>query len=309
LKRSSLEKALVKVGSLESGEITLPQFIQLIDIIQGSVDDSNLKYEYEEEVEVKDKGFETSKKSSVLSSKVDEEDEEENWGDDESGGDFEELTEEEAARQAFEELVVDGAETISLVDFLQWEDVQELLEVGALSKDDLATAIENAGVSVEQDGITFEKVCKLLYSVNTGMQSTASHHFNPPLYSVASYPSSLPTVVCQFYDLLQVIDEFVDREKLPVEQSDVVFESKIIVDKDSNVDAVMGIMEGIIGDDTDEDKLKITYLSNKKGVAPAEGEAALKAMQDDLDDDEEGEDDEEEDEEVLEMVRWHKTAP
>jgi hypothetical protein len=102
----------------------------------------------------------------------------------------------------------------------------------------------------------------------------------------------------QFYDLLQVIDEFVDREKLPVEQSDVVFESKIIVDKDSNVDAVMGIMEG---------KLKITYLSNKNGVAPAEGEAALKAMQDDLDDDEEDEDDEEEDEEVLEMVRWHST--
>lgn len=88
-----------------------------------------------------------------------------------------------------------------------------------------------------------------------------------------------------------------------------MFESKIIVDKDSNVDAVMGIMEGIIGDDNDDDKLKITYLSNKNGVAPAEGEAALKAMQDDLDDDEEDEDDEEEDEEVLEMVRQYHTTP
>lgn len=182
----------MKVGSLETGEITLSQFIQLIDIIQGSVDDSNLKYEYEEEVEVKDKGFETSKKSSVLSSKVDEEDEEENWGDDESGGDFEELTEEEAARQAFEELVVDGAETISLVDFLQWEDVQELLEVGALSKDDLATAIENAGVSVEQDGITFEKVLQLL---------TALHFIIPILHLILlrlTHPSSPHTVINSF---------------------------------------------------------------------------------------------------------------
>ena len=153
LKRSTLEKALVKVGSLATGDISLKQFMQLIDIIQGAVDDSNLKFEYEDDV--KDKDFKTSKKSSVLGS---EEEEEENWGDDESGGDFEELTEEEAAQQAFDELVAEGASTISLVDFLQWEDVQDLLEAGALSKDDLATAIENAGVSLELDGIAFDKV-------------------------------------------------------------------------------------------------------------------------------------------------------
>lgn len=159
LKRSTLEKALVKIGAIASNDLSLQQFIQLIDIIQGSVDDSNLKYEYEED-SAKGKVFETSKKSSVLTSEGEEEDdEEENWGDDESGGDARELTEEEAAREAFDELVAEGATTISLVDFLQWEDVQELLEVGAISKDGLATAIENAGVSVEQDGITFEKVC------------------------------------------------------------------------------------------------------------------------------------------------------
>lgn len=158
LKRSTLEKALVKVGAIASNDLSLQQFIQLIDIIQGSVDDSNLKYEYEED-NAKGKVFETSKKSSVLTSEgAEEDDEEENWGDDESGGDARELTEEEAAREAFDELVAEGASTISLVDFLQWEDVQELLEVGAISKDGLATAIENAGVSVEQDGITFEKV-------------------------------------------------------------------------------------------------------------------------------------------------------
>ena len=103
----------------------------------------------------------------------------------------------------------------------------------------------------------------------------------------------------QFYELLQVIDEFVDREKLPAEDGDVVFESKIIVDKDSNIDQVMGMVDGLIGTDGDEDNLKITYLSGKKGVPPAQGEAAIEAMQDDLDE----EDDDDEDEEVMEMVR------
>jgi hypothetical protein len=149
LKRSTLEKALQKVGSLATGEISASQFAKFIDIIQSEVDDSNLKYEFEDE-EVKK--FETSKKSSVLSS---EEEDEDNYGDGE-----EEVSEEEAAKQAFEELLQEGKETVSLVDFLQWEDVQELLEVGALSRDDLASAIESAGVTVEQDGINFEKVSK-----------------------------------------------------------------------------------------------------------------------------------------------------
>lgn len=94
-----------------------------------------------------------------------------------------------------------------------------------------------------------------------------------------------------------MIDEFVDREKLPAEQSDVVFESKILIDKDTNVDAVMSMVDGIIGDDEEEDNLKITYLSNKNGAPAAEGDAAIRAMQDDM------EEDDEEDEEVMEMVR------
>lgn len=105
--------------------------------------------------------------------------------------------------------------------------------------------------------------------------------------------------VLQFYDLLQVIDEFVDREKLPAEEGDVVFESKIIVDKDSNVETVMNMVDGLIGKDGDEDDLKITYLSGKNGASPTEGDDAIEAMQNDLDEDD---DDEEEDEEVLEMV-------
>ena len=45
---------------------------------------------------------------------------------------------------------------------MKWEDVQELLECGALSKDDLSMAIENVGVSVEDDQITFDKFFDLL---------------------------------------------------------------------------------------------------------------------------------------------------
>ena len=93
LKRSTLEKALVKVGSYESGEITLEQFIQLIDIIQTAVDANQLSYEYEEDEEGdKGKGFQTSKKSSVLGSSTDDDDENDSYSD-------QEVSEEEAARQ------------------------------------------------------------------------------------------------------------------------------------------------------------------------------------------------------------------
>lgn len=48
--------------------------------------------------------------------------------------------------------------TLPLVEFIQWEDVQELLETGSLSKDDLASAIERTGVTVESGDLTFETV-------------------------------------------------------------------------------------------------------------------------------------------------------
>ena len=102
LKRSTLEKALVKVGSYDSGEITLEQFIQLIDIIQTAVDANQLSYEYEEEEDGdKGKGFQTSKKSSVLGSSTDDdEDDEDSYSD-------EEVSEEEAARQVSSSPLVD----------------------------------------------------------------------------------------------------------------------------------------------------------------------------------------------------------
>jgi hypothetical protein len=114
---------------------------------------------------------------------------------------------------------------------------------------------------------------------------------------------------------LQVIDNFVDRSKLPVEDGDdIVLEKRITVDEDTDIDQVVNLVDGLLedsdvdlGDDDEEslttdsksktNKLKIAYV---KGDERSEGAAALDAMQDDLD--EQDEDEEEEDQEILEMV-------
>ena len=53
---------------------------------------------------------------------------------------------------------------------------------------------------------------------------------------------------------LQVIDEFVDRGKLPLEQSDLVFEEKLSVNGESDVDRVMTLFDGLLEDGVSEDE-------------------------------------------------------
>jgi hypothetical protein len=180
-----------------------------------------------------------------------------------SGG--EEVTEEEAAREIYDELKKPRDKTLGLADFIQWSDVQELLQCGALSKDNLAKAIENTGVTVESDGLTFE----------------------------------------QFFDLLQIIDEYVDQAKLPVDQSDVVFESRVQVDSKSDVDRVMDLVDDLLETGGEGGDLKVSYINKGK---KKEGLEAISAMQkelseDDDEDEDEDEDDDDEpsDEEVIEM--------
>jgi Ca2+-binding EF-hand superfamily protein len=163
LKRSTLEKGIVKVGAYESGEMTLTQFVALVDYIQASIDDSSLSLgEFDEEGDGESASrIPTSKASKVL--RLQDQDEDDELGDDDEdwdgqGGEGEEeLSEEEQAKQAFDDLR-EGRASLPLVDFLKWEDVQELLECGALSKDNLAMAIENAGLTVDKGEISFEKV-------------------------------------------------------------------------------------------------------------------------------------------------------
>ena len=81
------------------------------------------------------------------------------------------VSEEEATREIFNELVDRAnknnknsrpSSTLPLIEFIKWEDVQELMESGALSRDDLATAIEKTGVTVESGDLTFDTVSSKL---------------------------------------------------------------------------------------------------------------------------------------------------
>jgi hypothetical protein len=73
-----------------------------------------------------------------------EEDEDADFEDSEGA----EVSEEEAAREIYDELRGSKA-SATVGDFLQWEDVVELLEVGALSRDDLAKAMTASEVDVQ----------------------------------------------------------------------------------------------------------------------------------------------------------------
>jgi NACalpha-BTF3-like transcription factor len=81
---------------------------------------------------------------------TDDEDDDGNNEEDEDDNDDEEMSEEDTAREVFGELLPTGSATLPLADFLAWEDVQELVASGAISKDDLALAIEQSGVATEQ---------------------------------------------------------------------------------------------------------------------------------------------------------------
>lgn len=170
LKQSTLDRALVKVGSYDNGELTLEQFMLLTDLIQRDMDATKLSESYEKKVTKQEReagatslGFDSSQQPKVLrvSTPGDDEDDTDEEDDDEGSELFEageELSEEEATREVFNELKEEGSDTLSLVNFIRWDDVQELLGSGALSKDDLASAIEKTGVTVEKGSLTFENV-------------------------------------------------------------------------------------------------------------------------------------------------------
>ena len=165
LKRSTLEKAIVKVGAYESGEMNLDQFVKLIEIIMDAIDMNEV--------------VDSVAKKGLLSEDGDVTDEEDLDNDDEGITDEDESgPEEESAREMFDELRGDNAE-LPLVQFLQWEDVQELLDSGALAKDDLAGCIDKVGIAVDGSG-----------------NASADLSFDA------------------FFDLITLIDEYVDKDKL-----------------------------------------------------------------------------------------------
>ena len=104
-----------------------------------------------------------TKGSQVLKLPTTDDDEGQNYdpssSTDSSEEDYEDdISEEEATREIYNTLLPKGATTLPLVEFIRWQDVQELLETGALTKDDLASAIEKTGTTVENGDLTFETV-------------------------------------------------------------------------------------------------------------------------------------------------------
>ena len=122
----------MKVGSRSDGELTFDQFNKLLDVIQSSVELSTFSEE-------------------LLS-----EDTDDNDTDDDSDDDDEQEV------QEIYDMLKKNKKTLSLVDFIQWEDVQELLESKALSKDDLAKAIANVGIAKSDSELTFQQVSEIV---------------------------------------------------------------------------------------------------------------------------------------------------
>ena len=187
MKQSAIERALVKVGSYDNNAITLDQFIKLTDIIQKEVDATKLSESYERKEKAtststttstggssgnkgdKDQSFNMPTKGAQvlkLSTTSDEDDisgSGQNYdpssSDESSEEDYEDdISEDEATREIYNTLLPKGATTLPLIEFIRWQDVQELLETGALTKDDLASAIEKTGTTVENGDLTFETV-------------------------------------------------------------------------------------------------------------------------------------------------------
>ena len=95
--------------------MTLDQFVTLVDIIQGSIDESALSLDEDDEEDSSSR-IPTSKQGKVMKVGASEDDEEEVGFDDD--GEAEELTEEEEARMVYDELKGKKA-VLPLVDFLK----------------------------------------------------------------------------------------------------------------------------------------------------------------------------------------------
>jgi hypothetical protein len=78
------------------------------------------------------------------------------------GEDGTEVSEELAAQEVYDELRGNRA-SVTVADFLRWQDVQDLLESGALTKDQLADTMDSCEVNIgkgDRTQLPFEKVLR-----------------------------------------------------------------------------------------------------------------------------------------------------
>eukprot|EP01035_Chromulina_nebulosa_P016835 gene16835-22320_t len=144
IKFSTLEKAIAKVGSYESGEMNYEQFNKLLEIIQNNVD------------------YTTINEKDYISE--DDDDSEDVVTDDED--------DEEDAKVIFNNLKSNESSKLKLFDFINWEDLQELLDSNALTANDLASAIQEVvGKDDENAELTFDEFYKLLSTIENYIKS------------------------------------------------------------------------------------------------------------------------------------------
>lgn len=199
LKASALEKTLLKVVGPDGESMSRSQFKEVFELLQQNVDMRNFDFaSLEKELQSaateerrnapvkKGKEEKTKKETTVakpsaqvlsfddemtedVSGDGENDSMQEEEEDDGSNGLLEEMTPEEAAREIFDELAAKSGKKnlVRLADFIAWEEVQDLLQSGSLSKDDLSKAISNSGIdiddqkakSLEDCTMNFDTVC------------------------------------------------------------------------------------------------------------------------------------------------------
>ncbi len=268
-----MEKILQKVGALKTEELTFEQFAQVFNMLQEYVDMSKVNFDDIVKAEEEQASKASSKKASAkakesaapvpLSSsknpKVlrvedesevvtdgeegeEEDNEDEENENDEDGDDYsdeddedeeEDMTPEEVARMVFMELCETSGkgDRLRLKEFIAWEEIQELLESGALTKANLATAIENSGMNM-----------------NDKQLEKSTMNFDT------------------FYDLLQIIENYVDQDKIP----NPILDDEKATERISVLNKQMTDL--LLADEKDE---KASRKESKKAEA-------LKSIEDDL---------------------------
>eukprot|EP01036_Dinobryon_divergens_P029673 gene29673-38802_t len=288
LKQSTIERALYKVtNSGQSSTLDLNQFMAFIDEIQGNVkyeeididsvveDSEGVAADQQKDTKSSNRdnskktvkvvepatltlGLQSSKNSQVLkvSSSGSISSDNDNDNDDSDGelsleaddSDYEDpekgvrvvnvafagdeldgevLSEEDTAREIYRELK-GVAPYLSLSTFLQWEDVRQMLEFGAITEDNLTQAIQSMGIQVDDDtALSFD----------------------------------------EFFDLIQVIDHFVDSSKVPAFDLDSGSLEMPKKTKDSSKKAIVVADSDLEDDDEDEDgDDNSTYISDDEEV-------------------------------------------
>lgn len=220
MKRSALDRALQQVGAKDSGTFTLAQFGALLDAIQEKVEMSQLDMSLLEDDQGDDGpvdedgsfseqasqalkpaprkhgnpvdtsnqqrapydpriGYSGDSAGQDIGFDADDDTDEDGEGE----GEGQEMSEEEAALEVYDELRGEK-EGVLVADFLRWPELQDLLQAGALTREQLAGAMDECQVDVgkgERTELPFEKVTNRLCCMTPWQSHTSSCGFSTVL--------------------------------------------------------------------------------------------------------------------------------